>query len=202
MVGRDTIKIDGPRHVREQIAGISFLVSPTAFFQTNVAAAEILVNLVRELAPASMARVADLYAGSGLFTLPLAAAGHRVTAVEENAQAVMDGQANARLNRLDSRVRFIRSRVEDALPRLASSRFDMVVMDPPRGGCPPDALRALFHQLRPPTVIYISCDPDALAREAPIMLDAGYAMRRVQPVDMFPHTTHIETFVVLSSGRA
>jgi 23S rRNA (uracil1939-C5)-methyltransferase len=202
MVGRDTIRIEGPRHVHERIAGITFLVSPTAFFQTNAAAAEILVNLVHELVPAPpAARVADLYAGSGLFTLPLAAAGHRVTAVEENAQAVADGQANARLNRLEDRTRFIRSRVEDALPRLASSRFDVVVMDPPRGGCPPAVLRALVHELRPPTIIYISCDPDALTREAPIMIDAGYTVRRVQPVDMFPHTTHIETLVVLSTGR-
>jgi 23S rRNA (uracil1939-C5)-methyltransferase len=202
MVGRDTIKLDGESHVRERIAGITFRVSPVAFFQTNAVAASTLVDLVLAHAPpAPLLQVADLYAGSGLFALPLAARGHRVTAVEESVQAVEDGRANTRFNRLEDRVRFVRSRVEDALPHLAKSRTDLAVIDPPRVGCPPAVLNGLLHHMRPRTVVYVSCNPESLARELPTMLDAGYTVRRVQPVDMFPHTTHIETVVSLGADR-
>jgi 23S rRNA (uracil1939-C5)-methyltransferase len=204
MVGRETIKLDGHAHVRERLSGVSFLISPTAFFQTNVIAAATLVDLILAHAPAPpLLQIADLYSGSGLFSLPLAARGHRVTAIEENEQAVSDGEANVRLNRLpDERLRFVRARVEEALPRVAKTRFDLAVIDPPRAGCPPDVLRALFGESSPRRVVYVSCNPDALARELPQIIDYGYAVGRVQPVDMFPHTTHIETVVTLTSGRA
>jgi 23S rRNA (uracil1939-C5)-methyltransferase len=202
MIGRETIRLEGHPHVREQIAGIKFLVSPTAFFQTNAIVAATLVDLVLAHAPAEPSlQIADLYSGSGLFTLPLAARGHRVTAIEENARAVEDGQANARLNRLEDRVRFHRGRLEEAIPRLGRSQWDLAVIDPPRDGCPPDVLHRLLREMRPPAVVYVSCNPEALAGELPVMLDAGYSVRRVQPVDMFPHTTHIETVVRLIGDR-
>ena len=204
MVGRDTLRIDGRERVRERIGNVSFLVSPTAFFQTNVAAAATLVGIVLAHAPPTpLLEIADLYSGSGLFSLPLAARGHRVLAVEENLQAVEDGEANLRLNTLGERVRFVRGRVEDALPRVvARTRFDLAVLDPPRSGCPPPALDALFRQIRPDRVIYVSCNPEALARELPTALEHGYRIRRVQPVDMFPHTAHIETVVSLARRYA
>jgi 23S rRNA (uracil1939-C5)-methyltransferase len=199
IVGRETMRLDGHSHVREQIAAIKFLVSPTAFFQTNATVAATLVDLVLSHAPpAPSLEIVDLYSGSGLFSLPLAARGHRVTAVEENPQAIEDGHANAKLNRLIERVKFIRARVEDAMPRLAKSQWDLAVIDPPRDGCPPEALRALVRDVKPGSIVYVSCNPEALAGELPVMLDAGYRVRRVQPVDMFPHTTHIETVVGLS----
>ena len=201
MIGRETLKLDGHARVREEVAGVSFLISPVAFFQTNVLAAATLVGLVLDQAPASPPlQIADLYCGTGLFALPLAARGHRVTAVEENAQAVKDGEANVRLNRLPAeRVRFAAARVEDALAALSKTRFDFTVIDPPRAGCPPAVIDALFSRDGPKRVAYVSCNPEALAREMPQMLEAGYRVRRVQPVDMFPHTTHIETVVSLTS---
>jgi len=204
MVGRETIKLDGQAHVREQIAGVSFLVSPTAFFQTNAIVASTLVDLVLAHAPATPPlHIADLYSGSGLFSLPLAARGHRVIAIEENEHAVRDGEANVRLNRLAAeRVSFVRSRVEDALRRLENARVDVAVIDPPRAGCPPAVINGLFSATGPPQVVYVSCNPEALARELPQILDRGYSVRRVQPVDMFPHTTHVETVVTLASLRS
>ena len=92
------------------------------------------------------------------------------------------------------------ARVEDALTRLARTRFDLAVIDPPRVGCPPAVIDALFSEDGPRRVVYVSCNPEALARELPQMIDRGYRVRRVQPVDMFPHTTHIETLVSLASG--
>ena len=208
MVGEDTIKIDGRSHVKESIGGVSYLVSPTAFFQTNVGAAAILVRLVLEEidkpdkpkgsspqsrgAPAR--RVLDLYCGSGLFSLPIAKAGASVTAIEENRQAIADAEANVRLNRLPTgQIRFIAARVEDALARVTKETWDAVVLDPPRQGCPPAVIAGIFERMRPRRVIYVSCSPDALAKELPVILKTGYRVTRVQPVDMFPHTDHIET---------
>lgn len=204
MVGRETMRLAGRSHVRETVAGVSFLVSPTAFFQTNVEAAEALVQLaVGMTVEQPSLEILDLYAGSGLFSLPLAARGHHVTAVEENAQAVKDTEANVRLNRISpANVRLYPSRVEDALKRVQRGPFDLVILDPPRQGCPPAVLRAVFGRIRAPHVLYVSCNPEALASELPMIVEAGYEVRRVQPVDMFPHTTHIETMVTLDARRA
>jgi len=202
MVGRETMRLSGRSHVRETVGGVSFLVSPTTFFQTNVEAAETLLGLLLDAVPKSgPLNVLDLYAGSGLFTMPLLSQGHRVTAIEENVQAMKDAEANVRLNRLSAdRVRLLIARVEDALRRVHRDPFDLVILDPPRQGCPPDVLRSVFRRIRPPLVIYISCNPQALAAELPVILGEGYDIDRVQPVDMFPHTTHIEAFVTLKAA--
>ena len=132
MVGRETMRLAGRSHVRERVAGMSFLVSPTAFFQTNIEAAEAIVQIVLETAGslAPGANVLDLYAGGGLFALPLAARGHVVTAVEENAHAIRDADANVRLNKLSGgTVRLHAARVEDALHTLRRDPVDLVVLD-------------------------------------------------------------------------
>jgi 23S rRNA (uracil1939-C5)-methyltransferase len=188
MVGEQTIKIEGRSHVKEVVNGVSYLVSPTAFFQTNVGVAAEIVKMV--LAEAGGKNVLDLYCGSGLFALQLAKTGSLVTAIEENRAAIRDAEANARLNRLpEGQVRFVAGRVEDVV----KGTFDAVVMDPPRQGCPPQVLAVVFEQMRPAKVVYVSCNPDALAKELPVILKAGYRVTRAQAVDMFPHTNHIET---------
>lgn len=194
MVGEETLKIEGRSHVKEVVNGMSYLVSPTAFFQTNVGAAAELVRLVLDATQGSKT-VLDLYCGSGLFALQLARAGARVTAVEENRQAIKDADANLRLNRMpEGQVRFIAGKAEDHI----NGQFDAVVLDPPRDGCPPRVLSAVFERLRPARAVYVSCNPDALAKELPVILKTGYRVTRVQPVDMFPHTTHIETVMVFA----
>jgi 23S rRNA (uracil1939-C5)-methyltransferase len=208
MLGPETIRVAGREHVRESRLPLAFLVSPAAFFQTNVDAAGVLLaHVLREAeAPgrdrsggaSSPLRILDLYAGSGLFALPLAAHGHEVTAVEENAQAVDDGRANQRLNRLaNDRLRFLRADVNAALGRLELRAPDVVILDPPRQGCGPRVLQGVFGTLAPARAVYVSCDLDALARELPTIADAGYRITCVQPVDMFPHTTHVETVVTV-----
>jgi 23S rRNA (uracil1939-C5)-methyltransferase len=197
MVGRDTIRLEGHAHVRERRAGPTFLVSPTAFFQTNPTAAAALVDIVLDAIDPRAGHVLDLYAGSGLFTLPLAARGHRVTAVEENRRAVADAAKNLEVNRIDPRaVRLIGGRAEQVLRDLARQRVDAVVLDPPRQGCAPEVIDAVFGRLAPSRVVYVSCGPESLANELPAIVAAGYRVTAVRPVDMFPHTPHIEAVAV------
>jgi 23S rRNA (uracil1939-C5)-methyltransferase len=198
MVGDETMKIAGRSHVRQRdVGGVDFLVSPDAFFQTNVDAARTLVSLVCDAVPPD-AHVLDLYCGSGLFALPLAQRGARVTAVEENRSAIADLQANVKLNRLPaSRVRAIAGRVEETVARLSKELWDVVVLDPPRSGCAPAVLPAVCEQLTPELVVYVSCAPDVLARDLITLRQHGYRVEGIQPVDMFPHTDHIETVVTL-----
>ena len=200
MVGAETIRIAGSRHVRETLNGTSYLVSPAAFFQTNTAAAEVLQRLVVE-SLGGVPSVLDLYCGSGLFSLALARASGstRVVGVEENPQAIRDAEANARANGVDGgRARFVCARAELALRRLARDRWDAVVLDPPRQGCPAQVIDAVFGRIRPTRAVYVSCNPDALAVELPAILQAGYRVDEVRAVDMFPHTDHIEAIVRLS----
>ena len=195
--GHETRRLSGTDRMREEIGGVSYLVSPTAFFQTNVAAAAQLATLTLAAIPEG-ARILDLYAGAGLFALPLARAGHEVVAVEENREAVADGEASRRVNRLDPRrCRFIARRSEAALRDLIRrrERFDAVVLDPPREGCAPAVLDAVFGAMRPGTAVYISCNPLVLGPDLRRIVRHGYQVRSVQPVDMFPHTPHIETVV-------
>ncbi len=203
LVGRETQRIAGSGHVREESLGPAFLVSPGAFFQTNVAAAAELLRLVLEALPAGGGlRVLDLYAGSGLFSLPLAVRGHLVTAVEESRKGLAEAELNRRTNEVPrERLRLIASAVERALPRFPAEAFDVVVLDPPREGSPPQVVREVFGRLRPRRAVLVSCNPAALARELPLALRAGYGVLRVQPLDMFPHTPHIEVVAVLERGN-
>jgi 23S rRNA (uracil1939-C5)-methyltransferase len=199
--GAQTRHIRGPHHLRERVADVSFLVSPTAFFQTNVHAAERLVRLVLDALPPGQP-VLDLYAGVGLFALPAARRGDRVTAIEENRAATGDGMASLRLNRIPpDRCRFVARRVEVALRTVHPEDAVHAVLDPPREGCAPEVLNDLFGRLRPARVAYVSCNPEALARDLALVTRHGYTAQPLQPVDMFPHTAHVETVAVLARER-
>ncbi|MCC7125847.1 MAG: 23S rRNA (uracil(1939)-C(5))-methyltransferase RlmD [Acidobacteria bacterium] len=203
MVGDFTQRIAGRSHVREDVLGHSFLISPTAFFQTNVRAARELLRIVlAEVGPAR--RVLDLYSGSGLFAIPLARQGAVVTAVESNRQAVEDAEANARLNRLPrGSIRLIAARTEDAIRRAApfdyaqgkTDPYDVVILDPPRQGTP-DVVIDHVCGIGAPRIVYVSCNPERLAEELPRLARGGYALRRIAGVDMFPHTEHLEAVAV------
>jgi 23S rRNA (uracil-5-)-methyltransferase RumA len=215
LFGPVTRHVSGRARLRETVAGVSFLLSPAAFFQTNVAAAGVLVEIVAGAVAAAEAReVLDLYAGAGLFALPLARRGCRVTAVEENPLAVADGEASRAFSQIAPRAcRFVRSRVEDYVARLRSGgpagRAGAVVLDPPREGCAPGLLAHVLEHLAPAVVAYVSCEPVALGRDLAALRDAGllgaggapYGLAAAQPVDMFPHTPHVETVAVLRRRR-
>ena len=202
MVGPTTLRIAGRSHVRETVGGVSYLISPTAFFQTNVRAAHVLQAYVVGATPRT-GPVLDLYCGSGMFALPLAAAGVMVTGVEENRQAIADAEVNARFNRISkARARFLASRVEDAVGELGAEHWNTVILDPTRHGCADAVLEAVFQEMAPPNVIYVSCNPEALAAELPGIMACGYTLEDLRAVDMFPHTDHLEVVARLSKRAA
>ncbi len=199
LFGPHTVRVDGLGHVKETALGPSFLSSPTGFFQTNIHGAAHLVRLVKAAIGAETSlRVLDLYSGSGLFALPLALAKHRVTAVEESRKASREAAKNAQLSGIpESRLRLTPSKVEDAIEHLARQEWDAAVIDPPRSGCPEQVMRTLTRKIAPGKLVIVSCNPETLMDEMRLAYDAGYRATLVQPVDMFPHTPHIETLVVL-----
>jgi 23S rRNA (uracil1939-C5)-methyltransferase len=199
--GPETRRITGTERLRDEVSGATFLISPTAFFQTNVRAAEILVRLVLDAVPADVS-VLDLYAGAGLFALPLAKRGQRVTAVEANRAAVEDAAASLRVSRIPpERCRFVARPVRSFTQR-APLDTPAVILDPPREGCEAVVLDNVFERIRPATAVYVSCNPETLARDLQPIVRHGYAIHSMQPVDMFPHTPHIETVVTLTARRA
>lgn len=180
---------DNTTVIHYTIKGRTFQVTAGSFFQVNLAQAETLVNLVLDrLALAGTERVLDLYSGVGLFTAFLAERAAKVTAVESFPLAVQDALKN--LAEFPN-VTLVEGTVEASLSRIKGA-FDGVVLDPPRSGVDARALEALVKH-SPQKIVYVSCDPSTLARDAKILAQSGYRLLNVQPVDMFPQTYHIES---------
>ena len=198
LFGRETRKLFGVSEVREQVGGVTYLVSPTALFQTNVRAAEVLVRDVLDaLADTRFGRVLNLDAGVGLCAWPLAKQGRTVTAVEENRHALAAAGSAMRLNGIQSRPAASSLPASRRRCPASAAAWDAVMLDPPRQGCPPAVLDGVFRSLCPARIVYVSCNPEALVQDLTAVRGTGYRFARIQPVDMFPHTAHIETVVVL-----
>lgn len=193
LLGPRTRHLHGPEQLTEELRGTRYEVSPTAFFQTSRFGAEELVRLVEEMAqPVAGMRVVDAYCGSGLFALALAGRAASVVGIEDDAAAVADAERAAATQGL-ANVRFLAGPTQRLLPSLAATRPDVVILDPPRSGCPPGVLETVAKVLRPARVVYVACDVDALARDAATLEQHEFALRSLQPLDMFPCTHHIET---------
>jgi 23S rRNA (uracil1939-C5)-methyltransferase len=184
--------LSGKGNWRERLGEFEYRVSAPSFFQSNTKGAELLVSMVLDrLSPDGSDRVLDLYAGVGTFTLPLAELAGEVVAVEGAGSAVRDLRANLEDAELGADVL-----PGDAARALADAgTFDLAVVDPPRSGMLPDALKALVNT-RARTVCYVSCDTATLARDARTLTDAGYVMTSATPIDLFPQTWHVETVAV------
>ncbi len=184
----------------EQAAGRTWQVSADSFFQVNTEQAEALLGVVRALAEPLQGteRLLDAFAGSGFFGLSLADAVAHTYLVESHPAAIADAQRHA-AGRAD--VTIIHAAAEEALPRWAeiAPAPDLVLLDPPRAGCQEEVLQALGN-LAVPTIIYVSCDPSTQARDLRRLLELGYTLDLVQPVDMFPQTYHIESVARLVKG--
>jgi 23S rRNA (uracil1939-C5)-methyltransferase len=192
-VGVEEHLLGGRDHIRESVGGLEFQVSANSFFQTNTAQAERLFALVLDSAGLEGGEtVLDLYSGTGAISLQLAKRCRWVYGVEVTQAAVDDAARNAAVNGI-ANCTFLAGEVRFVLPQLISQGVGarVVIADPPRAGFHPKALRALL-QMGPARIIYVSCNPATLARDLGELVRGGYRLEWVQPVDMFPHTPHIE----------
>ncbi|MGB8348229.1 MAG: class I SAM-dependent RNA methyltransferase [Ktedonobacteraceae bacterium] len=183
--------------MEEQLGGQTFRIRPSSFFQTNTAQAEKMARLVLDglLTGADHPLTfVDAYCGVGTFALLLAQRAESVIAIEESPSAITDAQWNLRAA---SNVEIMKGKVEDILPAL-TRQIDGLVIDPPRAGCQRSVLDTLA-QHPAARIVYVSCDPATLARDLHILchIHAAYRLLSVQPLDMFPHTAHIECVSVL-----
>jgi 23S rRNA (uracil1939-C5)-methyltransferase len=187
--------LGGSPHVEATVLSLPLRVHVRSFFQANRFLYEPLVQAVLDLLPGT-GRALDLYAGVGLFALPLAARdGGEVVAVERAPSAVEDARANARRHRLGG-VRVVRRDVGDALASTRPEPGERVVIDPPRTGLEPDVVE-LVAARRPEAVVYVSCDPPTLGRDLARFSGHGLRPDTVQLFDLFPDTFHLETVVRL-----
>jgi 23S rRNA (uracil1939-C5)-methyltransferase len=185
----------GEESIEEELCGLRFRIRPNAFLQTNTAMAEVLYGLARESAGLTGSEtVYDLYCGTGTIGLSLAASATSVWGVEISEESVACAIENAALNGIEN-ARFFAGNVGQSLEELAEKAGppDVVVVDPPRAGLAGKALRRTG-ALRAPRVVYVSCNPTTLASDLAVLRDDyGYVLERCTPVDMFPHTPHIES---------
>ncbi len=189
----------GDAAITEHVAGSPFRVSPGSFFQPGPAGAQALTALVLEAAAVRDGdTVLDLYAGVGLFSRALMDAGARVVAVEASEVACEDARSN-----LGARATVVQGKAERVARDLVAERrrVDVVVLDPPRRGAGAGLCVALT-RLAPRVIVYVACDPAALARDARALTDAGYPLIHVTPVDQFGYTSQIETVAAFRKGPA
>ena len=188
--------VAGVPFIDETLAGLSFRIYPPSFFQTNTAGAELLYGRIRDEAPLTAdSRVLGLYCGSGAIELSLAGAAGKVTGVDSSPANIANAVENALVNRIDNAA-FVPGTVEALLAGPDREPADIVVVDPPRVGLTAKALRRTV-ALSAPAVVYVSCNPQALARDLRGFLDAGYRVASLSPFDLFPHTPHLETLAIL-----
>jgi len=190
----EAVVLMGDPHLVDHVAGRDYCISAGSFFQVNTAGAEVLVALVRDyLAPAAGETLLDLYCGVGLFGLSLADQVGRVVGVEADPSAAADFRCNAQ--GLDH-VTLLEGKVHAALAHL-DEPVDSVVLDPPRSGAGERVVSEIA-RLAPRRIVYVSCDPATLARDARRLVDSGYQPAQVQPVDLFPQTYHVESVALFT----
>ncbi|MCY6483794.1 23S rRNA (uracil(1939)-C(5))-methyltransferase RlmD [Clostridium aestuarii] len=184
--------------IKDNIGEFKFNISPLSFFQVNPIQTEVLYNKALEYADLSGEEIVfDAYCGTGSISLFLSQKCKKVYGIEMVPQAIENAIVNAKENNIDN-VEFIVGKSEEAIPQLIEEgiKADVVVVDPPRKGCDKVLLEAIA-EMKPKKVVYVSCDPGTLARDLNILDELGYETLEVQPVDMFPQTSHIECVVKL-----
>ena len=199
-----TVLLWGEDAIEEEILGLRFRVRPNAFLQTNTEMAETLYSIARDFAGLTGGEtVYDLYCGTGTIGLALASQALTVWGVEISEESVACAIENAELNEI-SNAAFFAGNVSLALEELLERAGppDVVVVDPPRAGLAGKALRRMA-RLKAPRIVYVSCNPTTLASDLKTLReDFGYELRRCVPVDMFPHTPHIESVNLLELREA
>jgi 23S rRNA (uracil1939-C5)-methyltransferase len=189
------VTLQGKEHLEEKIGSFRYRISPLSFFQANPKQTKIVYEVAAKMAGRSKLAL-DLYCGTGSFSLYLSKIADRVIATETEKSAVEDARLNARRNKIDN-VTFINTPSEKITSFLDQDLHpDTVFLNPPRRGCSSTTLEAV-KALDPARIIYISCNPATLARDLKYLVSARYAVNKIQPVDMFPQTSHLEAVTLL-----
>ena len=193
----------GPGKIEEQLGDCVFRISARAFYQINPAQTEVLYQKALEFAGLTgRETVIDAYCGTGTIGIFAAGRAKQVIGVELNGDAVSDARENAKLNDVQN-IRFFKADAGEFMTGMAKAgeKADVVLMDPPRAGSDRAFLSSLL-TLSPKRVVYVSCNPETLRRDLVFLSKNGYRVRKIQPVDMFPHTKHIETVCLLTREKS
>ena len=185
----------GTSTLTESIGAFSFEISANSFFQTNTSGAAKLYETVQRYAQLTGAEtVVDLYSGTGTIPILLSRAARTVIGLEIASSAIADAQRNCRINRIQN-CRFVAGDIRETLPTV-TQQPEVVIIDPPRAGMHKDVVKQVL-ALQPERIVYVSCNPSTLARDLGLLKEA-YQVLEVQPVDLFPHTYHIESVARLA----
>lgn len=198
ILGQETNCLWGQKTIQDGIGKLMFDISAQSFFQVHTAQADVLYQ--KALAYADLngnETVIDAYCGTGTISLFLAQKAKKVYGIEIVAPAIRDAKKNAEANRITN-AEFLVGDAVEVMPRLYEQgvRADVVVVDPPRSGCDPIVLET-FARMNPERIVYVSCNPASLARDIAVLDELGYRAEEVQPVDMFPQTSHVESVALL-----
>ena len=204
ILGKELINLWGEGHITDYIGAVQYRISPLSFYQVNPVQTERLYGTALEYAGLTgNETVWDLYCGIGTISLFLAQKAKQVYGVEIVPQAIDDARENARLNHMEN-VEFFVGKAEEVLPEQYERNqiyADVIVVDPPRKGCDEKCLETIV-KMSPNRVVYVSCNSSTLARDVKYLEERGYRTERVRCVDMFPHSGHVETVVLLSHKKA
>ena len=198
ILGNECVILYGQEYITDILGEYKFKISPLSFYQVNPVQTEVLYNIAKEYANLQGTEtVFDLYSGIGTISIFIADNAKKVYGVEVLEQAVFDAKENAEINEIRN-VEFIQGEAEVIVPEMykEGKKADVVFVDPPRKGCDEKLLETI-KEMKAQKVVYISCNPATLARDLKYLTDNGYEIKKVQPVDMFPQTSHVENVVLL-----
>lgn len=193
ILGRETKILYGKENIKDKIGNLKFNISARSFFQVNTEQAEILYKTALNFAELDGKEIViDAYCGTGTISLFFAKSAYKVYGIEIVNSAINDAKKNARENKIKN-AEFIVGDAVKVIPKLFAEKIfaDVVVVDPPRAGCEKKVLET-FAAMNPQKIIYVSCNPATLARDLKILSELGYTTKKIQPVDMFPFTSHVE----------
>ncbi len=199
VLGKEFITLYGKRYINDMLCGCTFKISPASFYQINPKQTEILYNKAVEFMNLTgRETVIDAYCGTGTIGIIASKNAKSVVGVELNHDAVRDAKINAKLNEADN-VSFYNADAGRFMIDMAQENepCDVVIMDPPRAGSDKNFIQSVL-TLSPKKVVYVSCNPETLARDLRFFVNGGYKVRKAAPVDMFPHTKHVECVVLMS----
>jgi 23S rRNA (uracil1939-C5)-methyltransferase len=189
----------GETRLEEKLGEFKFEISPLAFFQVNHQQNEKMLAVIKDYARLQRSdSLLDAYCGTGSIALSLAREVKRVVGVENFKAAIKDAKRNAFLNNITN-TQFIKGACEEIVPALTDD-FDVIILDPPRSGCKKELIQEVINK-SPRSLIYVSCNPATLARDLALFEDSVYQVKEIQPIDMFPQTSHVETVVLITRAK-